>query len=199
MTGLARPCCPWDKTPPENRAYFDILGPGLVAVLLPRPPGGAGTGAWSPPTGGAWVHLSSDGRIRAFTGKAEVGQGTRAALTLIVAEELRVMPSEVELVMADTDLCPWDMGTFGSRSMPDAAPALARAAAGAREWLVELASERTGRPGAELEAVDGVVRPRAASQGLTYRELTQGPNRVRVVDAEQPTTPPSAWRHRVGS
>ncbi|HXQ48695.1 MAG TPA: hypothetical protein VN842_02810, partial [Thermoplasmata archaeon] len=70
---LARPRRPWDRTPPAERGYFEILGPGLVALLPPKKPGGAG--GLSPPTGGAWVHVGADGTIRAFSGKAEVGQG----------------------------------------------------------------------------------------------------------------------------
>ena len=46
--------------------------------------------------------------------------------------------------MGDTDLCPWDMGTFGSRSMPDAALALGITAAGAREVLTTLAATGAG-------------------------------------------------------
>ncbi len=180
MTDRPRPPRPWDKTPPAERGYFETLGPGLVAVLPPRPSQESGE-EWRPPTGGAWVHVGADGRVLGFTGKAEVGQGTRPALTLIVAEELRVPIGSVELVMADTDLCPWDIGTFGSRSMPDAAPALAAAAAGAREALLELASERLARSPTELEAANGEIRPHGAATGLSYGELARGAQRVVAV------------------
>ena len=77
----------------------------------------------------------ADGVVTAFTGKVEVGQGTRRALRLIVAEELAIALGDVRLVMGDTDLCPFDVGTFGSLSMPTAAVDLRRAAAAAREVL----------------------------------------------------------------
>jgi isoquinoline 1-oxidoreductase len=35
-----------------------------------------------------------------------------------VAEELRVPVESVLMVMGDTDVCPWDAGTFGSRTTP---------------------------------------------------------------------------------
>jgi isoquinoline 1-oxidoreductase len=137
--------------------------------------------------------VGSDGSIRAFTGKAEVGQGTRTALVLVVAEELRVPPARVQLVMADTDLCPWDMGTFGSRSMPDAAPALARVSASARESLIGIAAGRTGEPRDRLEAVDGDVRVRGAAQGIPYGELVRDRNRVETAGPDTPVTPASRW------
>jgi nicotinate dehydrogenase subunit B len=180
-----------------QREYFEILGPGLVAVLPPRKPGGPDASEWRPPTGGAWVHVGTDGRIRGFTGKAEVGQGTRTALALVIAEELRVSVDRVDLRMADTDLCPWDMGTFGSRSMPDAAPALATAAAGAREVLVTLAAERMHRARSELAAVDGEVRGTGETHGIPYGELVQGQNRVETVSPSSSLTPPERW-HRAG-
>ena len=55
--------------------------------------------------------------MTAFTGKVDVGQGNRTALSLLVAAELGAPVDAVSLVMGDTDLCPYDRGTFGSRSM----------------------------------------------------------------------------------
>lgn len=100
---------------------------------------------------------------RAFTGKVEVGQGTRRALRLIVAEELEVALTNVGLVMGDTDLCPFDIGTFGSLSMRTAATDLQRAAAAAREVL---------------------------SHG---DELAPGMRRLEVVEREPRLTPAHEW------
>ena len=110
---------PFDLLAPGDRPYFDRLGPGLVVVLPAERPGAGDWGRGGPPHGGAWIHLGEDGRAHAFIGKVEVGQGTRTALSLLIAEELHLPLSAVELTMGDTDACPWDMGTFGSRSMPD--------------------------------------------------------------------------------
>ncbi len=129
-----RPAVPWDLVSVERREYFDLLGDGLVVVLAPgeRPRGG---GAFALEGGGAWLHIGVDGVVTAFTGKVEIGQDNRTALSLIVAEELRVEPEAVALVMGDTDLCPSDPGTFGSRSLPDAGEDLRVCAGAARELL----------------------------------------------------------------
>ncbi len=126
------PTRPWDLTPVEDRDFFEVLGPGLVVVVPPE----AVPNAWSA-VGGAWIHVRSDGLVTAFTGKVDVGQDNRTALSIIVADELRVPIASIRLVMGDTDLCPADMGTFGSRSTPDAGTVLRLAAGAARGFLEE--------------------------------------------------------------
>jgi CO/xanthine dehydrogenase Mo-binding subunit len=80
--------------------------------------------------------------VTAFTGKVDVGQDNRTALRLLVAEELGVPLASVRLAMGDTDLCPFDMGTFGSRSMPDAGGVLRRTAAYTKTVLPVRPGER---------------------------------------------------------
>ena len=186
---------PFDLLPPTERPYFDRFGNGLVVVLAAQRPGPSGWGAGGPPHGGAWIHLGEDGKARAFTGKVEVGQGTRTALSLIVAEELRLPLSSVELTMGDTDVCPWDMGTFGSRSMPDAAQHLRVTGTAARTLLYRLAATRLGALPTEVELVEGEARVRGAASPLTvrYGELVQGLRRVELVPADTRPSPASEW------
>jgi isoquinoline 1-oxidoreductase len=129
FTSLLRPTRPWDVTDPEDREWFDVLGDGMAVVLPPPTPA---PDTWSTASGGAWLHVSDGGKVTAFTGKVDVGQDNCTALRMLVAEELHVSLKDVLLVMGDTDLCPYDIGTFGSRSMPDAGNALRRVAAHAR-------------------------------------------------------------------
>jgi nicotinate dehydrogenase subunit B len=196
VTAPDRPRRPWDRTPSAEREYFEMFGPGLVSVLPGRREG-ASAGGWSPPTGGAWVQVGEDGAIRGFTGKAEVGQGTRTALALVVAEALDVPEARIELRMGDTDLCPWDMGTFGSRSMPDAAPALYAAALGAGDALRELAAKGSGRSAEEFELLDGRVRRHGGEPGTPYAVLVRG---QRLLWEAKPTGPNALARpaHRLG-
>ena len=72
-----------------------------------------------------------------ITGKVEIGQNIRTSLAQAVADELRVPLAAITLVMGDTDLTPFDSGTFGSQTTPRMAPQLARAAAAAREMLID--------------------------------------------------------------
>ena len=161
-----RPRRPWDLTPPEDRDVFDVLPPGLMVVVSP----GAVPSAWSC-DGGAWIHVGQDGLVTAFTGKVDVGQDNRTALSILVAEELHVPLSSVRLVMGDTDVCPVDMGTFGSRSMADAGAVLRAAAAAARRLLDQGLEPAAGR----VEVID---EPPPTTLPQTSRPVGSPPMRI---------------------
>ena len=66
----------------------------------------------------AWLHIDEQGRVTAYTGKVEIGQNIRTSLAQTIADELRVPLTAITMVMADTDLTPYDAGTFGSQTTP---------------------------------------------------------------------------------
>ena len=92
------------------------------------------------------------------------------------------LPGLVRVVQGDTDLCPFDIGTFGSRSMPDAGEPLRRAAAGARQALLSLAAQRWGVPVAGLAPAGGAVTGETGGPSLGYGELLAGVRRLRSPD-----------------
>ncbi|HJU84421.1 MAG TPA: molybdopterin cofactor-binding domain-containing protein, partial [Holophagaceae bacterium] len=123
----------------------------------------------------AYLRIGPDGRVTCLVGKVELGQGSMTALAMLLAEELDVALDRVDMVMGDTDLCPWDMGTFGSLSIWQFGPVLRGAAAEARAVLLQLASEKLGVPAARLQVKDGVVsRIGDTSVHTTYGQLVQG-------------------------
>ena len=77
----------------------------------------------------AFLRIGEDGRVSCFTGKIEMGQGVITSLAQMLADELDVSLDAVDMVMGDTDLCPWDMGTFGSMTTRFFGPPLREAAA----------------------------------------------------------------------
>lgn len=178
-----------DLGPAGGARFFETLGDGLATVSEPP----AGHRGWGTPPG-AWVHVGASGRVTAAIGKVEGGQGTRTALALLVAEELAVPLAAVRVVMGDTAVSPFDMGTFGSRSMPDAGPQLRAAAAAARESLREAAADRLGLRAAEIVLADGVARGPTPDLEVTYAQLVTGVRRTEQVPADVPLTPPAQWR-----
>jgi len=100
----------------------------------------------------------------------------------------------VSLVMADTDLVPFDQGTFGSLSTPRMAPVLARAAATAREMLIDRAAERLGAPRASLTCSAGQIS--GGGRSVTFGDLVKGRQLTGVVPADAPLMPRSAWKVR---
>ncbi len=123
----------------------------------------------------AYLRIHADGRVSLFTGKIEMGQGVNTSLSQMLAEELDVPLSAIDAVLGDTDLCPWDMGTFGSMTTRFFGPPLRHAGAEARSALLELASERLGAPIARLDTRDArVFDARDPGTSVAYAELVQG-------------------------
>jgi isoquinoline 1-oxidoreductase len=123
----------------------------------------------------AFLRIGEDGRVTCFTGKIEMGQGPITSLPQEVAEELDTPLDTVDIVMGDTDLCPWDAGTFGSMTTRMFGPALRAAAAEARGVLLELAADALKIPQAQLVAKDGVISDSQDPKNkISYGQLAKG-------------------------
>ena len=85
-----------------------------------------------------------------------MGQGIITSLPQMMADELNVPLEKVKMVMGDTDLCPWDAGTWGSMTTRGFGPNMRAAAAEARGVLLDLASKQLGYLSAQLEVKDGI-------------------------------------------
>src|SRR5687768_2376025 len=142
---------------------------------------------------GAWIHIEPDGSVVVYTGKVEFGQNIRTSLAQAVAEELHVPISTIRLVMGDTDLTPFDMGTFGSRTTPTMAPQLRKAAAAAREMLIALAAEELKLQPGELRIVDAVFVNHDKSKALTLAEVAKGRKLVKVIPENIAITKAADW------
>ena len=141
-----------------------------------------------------WVELTADGRVRVRTGKVELGQGIRTALTLMAAEELGVDPSSVDVVPATTDSGPDEGFTAGSRSVEQSGVAVRQACAHVRQLLAERAASRLGIPVERVVADDGLVRG-PDGHAFTYAELAaEGPFLMRVTEPA-PLRPAGAHRY----
>ncbi len=123
----------------------------------------------------AYLRISEDGRVACYTGKIEMGQGVVTSLAQMLADELDVPLDAVDMVMGDTDLCPWDMGTFGSMSTRFFGPALRAAGAEARLVLLELALERLKIRVDTLMTNQGVIIDKKdKAHRISYGELAKG-------------------------
>lgn len=195
-----------------RRRFLKVVGGGLVVVLVTPtaavwPGGGPGPAAPGPtgeegdprPAAGtpkeiaAWLQIDRDDVVTVYTGKVEFGQGVRTSLAQELAEELRVPLKSVRMVMGDTDLTPYDMGTFGSRSTPQMGTQLRKAGAAAREVLVRLAAERWSAEAGSLRASDGRVTDPTSGRSATYGELAGGRELTEVVGDDVPMTPAASW------
>jgi isoquinoline 1-oxidoreductase len=184
----------------DRREFLQVLGGGILVCMA-----ASEVEAWQPPGPGrrlgnqpqelsAWLHIDQAGQVSVYTGKVEVGQNIRTALTQVVADELRAPVASIRLVMADTARCPYDAGTFGSNSTPNMAAQLRRAAAAARELLIDLAAERAKVERASLVTAEGQVTHPPSQRAFSYGELTKGQKLARTVRPDTPVTPADQWK-----
>ena len=151
-------------------------------------------GAEIPTDFNAFLRIGVDNRVVLYTGKIEMGQGTMTSLPQLLAEELYVNVDAVDIVMGDTDLCPWDAGTFGSLSIRHFGIFLREAAVEARGVLLQLAADHLKSPMANLVTQNGTVYDRSKPQRrVSYGELTQGHIIEKHLEDLPPLKPASAF------
>jgi isoquinoline 1-oxidoreductase len=184
-----------------RRDFFKFLGAGLVVASVLRPiaaqeSGGARRfrGDSLPQDIDAWLHIGEDGTVTVYTGKVEVGQNIRTSLSQAVSEELRVPAHKIELVMGDTQLTPFDMGTFGSRTTPTMNLQLRKVASAARDVLVGLAAEQWKTTPQHLVASEGKVTDPLSGRSLEYEALVKGRQLTQTLPAEDPLIPAADWK-----
>ncbi len=143
----------------------------------------------------AYLRIGTDGRVTCFTGKVELGQGVITSLAQMVADELDVALKSVDMVMGDTSVCPWDMGTFGSMSTRFFGPPLRAAGAEARAVLIELAAKHLKMPADRLATQNGVIFDKNQKQKrVTYAQLAEGKNIARIVKQKPSLKTPSEFK-----
>jgi isoquinoline 1-oxidoreductase len=168
----------------DRREFIKKLGGGIIVIFslgeLSMLQGWSQNDAEEMVDFNAFLRVKEDGRVDCYTGKIEMGQGVITSLAQALAEELEVPINSVDMIMGDTDLCPYDAGTWGSLTTRFADPVLRAAAAEAREILIELASKKFEIQHESLEASNGTVFVKGDNKlSVTYAELTKGKKIVR--------------------
>ena len=164
----------------QRRDFLKYISGGIVIIFTPleacRNLSLSGEAVNSLPKDfNAFLHIAEDGNVTCFTGKIEMGQGPITALAQMMADELDVAFESVKMVMGDTDLCPWDGGTWGSTSIREFGPEMRKAAAEAREVLLQLASDKLQVPVKQLEVRNGIVNAiNDKSKTVSYAQLAKG-------------------------
>jgi nicotinate dehydrogenase subunit B len=186
----------------DRRDFFKFLGAGVVVVSVLKPAivaqesGGSRQrrGESLPQQIDAWLHLGENGKVTVYTGKVEVGQNIRSSLSQAVAEELRVPIDRIEMVMGDTQLTPFDMGTFGSRTTPTMNPQLRKVAAATREILIGLAASQWKTDPRQVVASEGKIVDPKSNHSIEYAVLLKGQQITQSISADQSLIPATEWK-----
>jgi len=133
----------WKKRAPVNH--------GFGIALLHKSP------TTSASSSNARVRIHTDGKVELYIGATDVGGGTGTSLAQIAAEELNIPLEEIHVVIADTELTPFDHGTYSSRVTPYVGAAVKLAAADARRQILEIAARLWNSAAEKIRIEDGKV------------------------------------------
>ncbi len=180
----------WPDLRMTRREVLKLLGGGVIILFTGGDllAGQRRPGQSLPEDFNAFLRVGEDGRVTLFTGKIEMGQGVITSLAQELADELDVSLDSVDMVMGDTDLCPWDGGTHGSMTTRGFGPALRAAGAEARAVLLALAAQQLATPVGQLVVENGMVFDRANKKvRVSYAQLAKGKQIAKHVKASVKT------------
>jgi CO/xanthine dehydrogenase Mo-binding subunit len=187
---------PISSAPVTRRQFLKRLGQLGGGIVVYASVGDPSSWGQTSPDFNAFFRIGPDSRITCFTGKIEMGQGVITSLAQMLADELVVPLTSVDMVMGDTLLCPYDSGTYGSLSTPYFGVALRQAAAQARSVMVQMAAEKLNVPPLQLKVKDGQVRDsKNPGRSVTYAQLTG--DRIIERRLKQRVTPLPASQHTI--
>lgn len=183
----------------DRRDFLKKLGGGIIIIFTIgemgvlsgcRSKNGTGEEDFN-----AYLRIKEDGRVDCYTGKIEMGQGVITSLAQVLAEELDVSIDKIDMIMGDTELCPYDAGTWGSMTTRFFDPVLRAAAAEARMVLLDLAAENLKVKKDQLKVLNGEVSVTEDPQKkVDYAALTQGKKIVRRLSGEAKPKDPSEFK-----
>jgi CO/xanthine dehydrogenase Mo-binding subunit len=140
-----------------------------------------------------FLAVHADSTVTLYCGKVDLGQGLRIAIRQMAAEELGITVDRIAMIEGDTALTPNQGPTAGSSGVTRGGVQIRQAAATAREALIRIAATQSGRPAAELEAVDGMIRPKGGGPGIAIGSLLGEKRFGMKIDAKAPLKDPTTY------
>jgi nicotinate dehydrogenase subunit B len=134
---------------------------------------------------GQWLDVGPDGRVRAFSGKVDIGQGISHALRLIIAAELGLPQQRIEMQPASTSCSPDEAVTSGSLSVQHSGAALRCAAAHMREACRNALASRNGVQPDTVTLLDGIFQVGAQGASADYAALVDAQMLAGAIDSSR--------------
>src|SRR6185312_1209032 len=136
----------------SRRGLFQVVGGALIVRFALGQ-----TKSLDPSEVDSFLAIHADGSVTIYTSKVDVGTGLATAFRQTAAEELGTPVERFSVIAGDTAVTPDHGGTGGSSGIPRGAADIRRAAATARQGLLDLAAKRVNRPASEFTITGGVV------------------------------------------
>lgn len=140
---------------PKNKNATKLRGIGLASMLQ----SGGGSRGYGFNSTDAFVKISDEGQVTIITSAVEIGQGPQTVMAQIAGEVLGVPLNKIKIIDNDTDVLPYDLGTWGSRTTYVNGIAVKKAAEQAKAELLEFAGKLFNMPADKLESRAGKIGP----------------------------------------
>ncbi|HSM14237.1 MAG TPA: molybdopterin cofactor-binding domain-containing protein [Thermoanaerobaculia bacterium] len=160
----------------SRRRFLELSGSAAAALVLGvrlpgcSRPGGGGAGEFRP---NVFITLDASGDVRIVANRAEMGQGIRTGLPMVVADEMEADWSRVSVEQSDGTPQFGDQATDGSKSVRLYYTAMREAGAACRTMLEQAAAGLWGVALAECRAELHQVRHLLTGRVLGYGELAE--------------------------
>ncbi len=158
----------WDE---KKREYAGQTGPLRRGVGMACFGYASGTFPFSLELAGARIVMHQDGSVTLQVGATEIGQGSDTVFAQITAEVLGLPMDRVHVVTAqDTDITPFDPGSYASRQTCITGVAVRKAALEARAKVLAIAARKCGLAAEALDIRDCVVVERDSARPVCTLE-----------------------------
>ena len=128
--------------------------------------------------------IDAKGAVTLYSGKVDLGTGVKTALAQIVADELDVPLTRINVVQGDTASTPEQGSTWGSLSIQVGGIQIRQAAAAAKAALLDQAATRLGVKKEDLKVADGIVS--GDGKRVTFGQLIGGKRFSITLDPKKP-------------
>jgi isoquinoline 1-oxidoreductase subunit beta len=127
-----------------------------------------------------YLKIGSDNKIIIIAKNPEIGQGVKTSMPQIIAEELEVDWSKIEIQQGVLDNRYGAQFAGGSTGIKTNFDTLRKAGATAREMLIEAASRKWNVSLDKCYAENGVVFQKGSKEKLSYGELAEAASKLNV-------------------
>jgi carbon-monoxide dehydrogenase large subunit len=118
------------------------------------------------------LRVEPDGSVVVSVGISTAGQGLRTMVATLAADALGVPIEDVTVVMGDTDLCPYGLGGWGSRSTVIGGGAILKAAGQVREKVLKIGAHLLEAAPEDVVIESGRVHVVGSDRGVSMAEVS---------------------------
>ena len=155
-----------DKYPRRELPNGKVRSVGMAVTMQ-------GSGIAGIDTASIEIRLSDAGEYTLLTGSTDMGTGSDTVLAQIAAEVLQTSPDNIVVHAADTDVSPYDPGSYASSTAYVTGMAALQAAEDLKQQIIEQTAKLLTVTPAEIEFDGQVLRTTDGSQSMTLAKLAE--------------------------